>query len=121
VSTPPEEGSEETRSPYPYNFVFALVAIGVAVVAFLLTMLLFRNLFEDFAVVTGTLGTLFTLIGTVTGAYFGIKRSSDTEDKARVAERMANERVEEANRTARNAAGALDPDEWRRLRDQKLL
>ena len=63
---------------------------------------------------TAALGALFTLIGTVSGAYFGIKNSSDTADRA---ERTAKE----AHDKASNAAGALDPGEWERLKDKGLL
>ena len=70
----------------PYNLVFAIVAALVAGVAYVLTMWLFQDLIkapEDAAIVSGALGGLFTLIGTVTGAYFGIKSTSDANDKAR--------------------------------------
>jgi len=57
---------------------------------------------------------LFTLIGTVSGAYFGIKNRSATADRA---ERTAREAHEKAN----NAAGALDSGEWKRPKDEGLL
>jgi len=80
--TPP---TDEKKSP-PYNLVFAIVAALVAGVAYVLTMWLFQDLIkapEDAAIVSGAVGGLFTLIGTVTGAYFGIKSTSDANDKAR--------------------------------------
>ena len=97
---------EEDKSP-AYGLWFACIAIGVGLIAYVATLIAFRSDLGGTAV-TGALGALFTLIGTVAGAYFGIKRSSDTEDKA-------NKRVQEANRVARNAAGALDPKTWKNL------
>ena len=75
----------EKKSP-PYNLIFAIVAALVAGGAYVLTMWLFQDLIkapEDAAIVSGAVGGLFTLIGTVTGAYFGIKSTSDANDKAR--------------------------------------
>jgi hypothetical protein len=90
-----------------------LSAIGVGLVAYVVTVLIFGVEFDS-AAVTAALGALFTLIGTVSGFYFGIKNSSDTADRA---ERMAKEAHEKAS----NAAGALDPGEWERLKDKGLL
>jgi hypothetical protein len=97
---------EEDKSP-AYGLWFACAAIGVGLVAYVATLIAFGSDHGGTAV-TGALGVLFTLIGTVAGAYFGIKKSSDTEDKA-------NKRVQEANRIARNAAGAMDPNTWKNL------
>lgn len=69
----------------------------------------------DAAAVTGALGALFTLIGTVAGSYFGVKRSSDTEDKGRAAERAENERAQEETRAARNGAARWIPKHGRTL------
>ena len=80
-SAPPEE-----KKGLPYNLVFAIAAALIAGVAYVLTMWLFQDLIkapEDAAIVSGALGGLFTLLGTVTGAYFGIKSTSDANDKAR--------------------------------------
>jgi hypothetical protein len=87
----------------PYNFYFAIASVGVGAAAYVLTMLIFRELIEapgDVAIVSGALGVLFTLIGTIAGTFFGIKSSSDTQDKARAAESKANERTQEANKRA---------------------
>ena len=80
TSSPQEEQPsppEEEKNP-PYNLWFAWTVLAVAIVAYALTMLLFRGLFEDPAVVTGSLGALFTLLGTVAGAYFGVSRVAAT-------------------------------------------
>ena len=130
TATPPSSPAGAQPTPQepptspPYNLWFASIALGVALLAFLLTMLIFRDLFrdaQDAAIVTGALGALFTLIGTVAGAYFGIKRSSDTEDKGRVAEKAANESAREAHRSAEAALGALGSDKWEDLKARGLL
>jgi len=89
-----------------------LSAIGVGLLAYVVTIIVFGKL--DSAAVTAALGALFTLIGTVSGAYFGIKNSSDTADRAERTDKEAHEK-------ASNAAGALDPGEWERLKDKGFL
>jgi hypothetical protein len=107
------QASPQEEKSAPYNLYFAGGAIAVGLIAYVATIIAFRTALEG-AAVTGTLGALFTLIGTVSGAYFGVKRSSDTEDKA-------NKRVQEATRVATNAAGALDSKTWEDLKGRGLL
>jgi hypothetical protein len=105
---------EELPQSKPYAFWVAAIALGVALLSFVLTMIIvafFGDQLEDAAVVTGALGSLFTLIGTVVGAYFGIKVSNDTADRAQSALKTANERVEKANDKARLAYGRLNPQD----------
>jgi len=71
-------------------------------------MLAFRNVFTEAALVTTALSTLFGIFGTVVGAYFGIKSSSDTFDKAR------ND-VAESNERANRALAALPSDEGKKV------
>src|SRR5215218_8487471 len=109
------EGSGVTATPTPtptpaptppYNLYFAIVALAVAVGAYLLTMWLFRDLIkepQDTATLAGALGGLFTLIGTVAGAYFGIKSTQDTTDKANKKTSEEAERTREANQRAQEA------------------
>src|SRR5215213_2044397 len=86
----------------PYNFILALVVILLATIIFGIVMALFRDTFTDAALVTTALSTLFGIFGTVLGAYFGIKSSNDTSDKAR-------REVAQANDKAGRALAALDP------------
>jgi hypothetical protein len=55
------------------------------------------------------LGVLFTPIGTVAGTYFGIKSSSDPQNKGRAAESKANERALEESDKARKASLMVNP------------
>jgi len=127
VTSPPspkeQEASaprEEEKSP-PYNLWFAWSVLAVAIVAYALTMLLFRGLFEDPAIVTGSLGALFTLLGTVAGAYFGVKSSSDTADRAKKQVDEASAKTERANRSAKAALLEVDPNKSAEFRSRGLV
>ncbi len=115
-----EEKEKEEKSP-PYNLWFAWTVLAVAIVAYALTMWLFRNIFEDPAVVTGALGALFTLIGTVAGAYFGVKSSSDTADRAKKQVDEATARTERANRGAKAALLEVDPNKSKEFKERGLV
>jgi len=114
------QGSDSTTGDtktWPYNLILAIVCVGVAALAYVLTMWYFQDLIKkpaDVAVVSGALGALFTLIGTVVGAYFGIKSTNDTADKARKQVDEANDRTERAHQAAREALEGRKPrrDEW---------
>ncbi len=95
------------RTP-PYAFRIAALAIIVAAIVFILIMLIFRNKIADGALVISALSTLFAVIGTIVGAYFGIKLTSDSTDKAQNA-------VKKANDEANAAFAELDPDVGRRI------
>jgi len=90
--------------------LIAFVATMIALIAFTTEL--------DATAVVGALGALFTLIGTISGAYFGVKKSSDTEDKGRAAERTASARAQKANKTTIEAAGAMAPTEWEKVRER---
>ena len=97
------------KSP-PYNMYVALALIGGAIVVFLLVLAvsIFAGLIKtpsDFATVAGTMGGLFTLLGTVAGAYFGIKSTNDTIDKAQKQVEAANARTERVYRGRPPASG----------------
>jgi hypothetical protein len=81
-----------------------------------------RAVFNNATTVIAASGSLFTLIGTVVGAYFGIKVSNDTSErshgaieKAHGSTMEANERAQKANDTAKKALAELDPDVARRI------
>src|SRR5829696_8216488 len=99
--TPTTMSTPETPSR-PYNFILALVVVLLATIIFGIVMAMFRDTFKEAALVTTALSTLFGIFGTVLGAYFGIKSSNDTSDKAR-------REVAEANDKAGRALAALDP------------
>ena len=95
----------------PYAFYVVALAFIVVLIAFVVAMGIFRGLFEEAAEVTTALSSLFTVIGTVLGAYFGIKVSSDTNDKTRGV-------IERANDTSNKALAALPPEVGKRITGQ---
>lgn len=120
----PEEGPNRVpwRSP-PYAFYVVALAIVSASMVFTLSMWIFADLFRNATAVTAALGSLFTLIGTVVGAYFGIKVSNDTAERShgaieRAQDRVseANERAEQSHNTAEQALSELPPDVARRIK-----
>jgi hypothetical protein len=109
------------RSP-PYAFFVAALAIVAASLVFSLSMWIFGDLFKNATTVTTALGSLFTLTGTIVGAYFGIKVSNDTSERSQGAiERAhssaqeASRRAEQAHGTAQQALAELDPKVDRRI------
>lgn len=124
-----EQANEATKRSRPYAFFVAALAIVVAFLAFLFSILLFGELFKNATTVIAALGSLFTLIGTIVGAYFGIKVSNDTSERSRGAiekahgdameanekTQKANESAQQANDTAKKALAELDPNVARRI------
>ncbi len=102
----------DTVSP-AYAFRVVVIALSLASGVFLLTIGvgIFKNLFMA-GQITTALASLFTLVGTVVGTYFGIKVSSDTTDKTQGV-------IERANDRANKALAALDPQEGKRITGQQ--
>ena len=78
-----EQANEEPKRSPPYAFRVAALAIVAACLVFLFSMLIFGDLFNNATTVIAAFGALFTLIGTIVGAYFGIKVSNDTSERSR--------------------------------------
>jgi hypothetical protein len=97
----------------PYAFYVVALAFIVVLIAFVVAIVIFRDLFEQAAEVTTALSSLFTVVGTVLGAYFGIKVASDTADKTRGT-------IERANDITHKALAALPPEEGKRITGQPL-
>lgn len=89
-------------------------------VAFLVTMWTLGDKFGATAA-AATLGSLFTLVGTVAGAYFGVKNSSDTADRAARETKAANDRTERANKSAKAALLEVDSSKSQDFRDRGLV
>lgn len=68
----------------PYAFLLAVTTLTLISITFVVTMAIFRNSISAEQVVTA-LASVFGIFGTVVGAYFGIKISSDTIDKTQAA------------------------------------
>jgi hypothetical protein len=101
----------DTASP-PYAFYLVALALSLVSGVFLLTIGvgIFMGLFAAEQITTA-LGSLFTLVGSVVGTYFGIKISSDTTNKAQGT-------IERANDRANKALAALPPEDGKQITGQ---
>jgi hypothetical protein len=82
----------------------AIIFVALAVFAYVVTivvLLAFTKL--EAAAVTTVLGTLLAFMGTLAGAYFGIKSTQDTTDKAKGQVEEANKNTEAANKRTERA------------------
>ena len=103
-------GTDTTSRPY----AFYVVVIALSLVSVVFLVAIGVGIFKDLFVaeqITTALGSLFTLVGTVVGTYFGIKISGDTTSKAQGA-------IERANNRANKALAALPPEEGKRVTGQ---
>ncbi len=99
--------SGDHKTP-PYAFRIVALAIIVAAIVFLAVMWIYEDKIADGKLVISALSTLFGVFGTIVGAYFGIKLSSDASDKTRKA-------MDEANDKANRALAEVDPEVGRRI------
>src|SRR5215208_8494849 len=88
-----------TQPEKPWSFYLVVVAILSVTIAFLIIMVLYSRLKifdqENAANITAALSSLFGIVGTLVGAYFGIKASSDAQDKsAETAQRAVTQQKE---------------------------
>jgi hypothetical protein len=69
----------------PWSFYLVVVAILSVTIAFLIIMVLYSrlNIFdqENAANITAALSSLFGIVGTLVGAYFGIKATAEAQGK----------------------------------------
>jgi hypothetical protein len=92
-------------------FQVVVIALGLATLVFLGVL----KRFNDTALVTTALGALFSLFGTVVGAYFGIKVTSDTIDKTQSERKRLTDRADTAHAKSEEALAALPPTEAQEL------
>ncbi len=110
MATPEASPSGSHRTP-PYAFRIAALGILVAAAVFLVLMLIFRKDIDG-AVMVSAMSTLFTVIGTIIGAYFGIKLTNDNAEKTQAA-------IKEASDKETEAFGALDPAEAKQILEER--
>jgi hypothetical protein len=93
----------ETTGPR-LNYNVAIIFVVLAVLAYLVTivvLLAFTKL--EAAAVTTVLGTLLAFMGTLAGAYFAIKTTQDTTDKAKGQVEAESRKTEAANKRTERA------------------
>jgi hypothetical protein len=100
--TPQDQGSTVQTSP-PWGMFVALAALILVSIGTIWVLASYKSVFTNPTDITSVLGSWFTVVGTVVGAYFGIKVSSDATDKSQSA-------IQKANNTANRALAALPPE-----------
>lgn len=95
-----------------WSFWLVFSAIGWVTVAFLIVMLVYSRLdvFDknNVANITAALSSLFGIVGTLVGAYFGIKASTDAQDKVGSTHHQATRDIKDtADKALTTASDAL--------------
>ena len=111
-----EQGSPQDKEKRPadtekgpaYGFWLAVLSIALVSLVAFFAMLMFQDVFENATDVTTVLSSLFAVVGTVVGTYFGIKTSGDTRDKLQGT-------IDKATETANRALAELPPDKAREV------
>jgi hypothetical protein len=99
-----DRADQATGPTTAWSYFLVRIAILSVTGAFIFVMGLFAFLgvfnSENAANISAALGSLFGVVGTLVGAYFGIKASSDAQDSsARTAQRAVADQKETAQRT----------------------
>jgi hypothetical protein len=99
-----DRAGQATGPTTAWSYFLVRIAILSVTGAFISVMGLFAFLevfnSENAANITAALGSLFGVVGTLVGAYFGIKASSDAQDSsALTAQRAVQDQKETAQRT----------------------
>jgi hypothetical protein len=95
-----EQPAGQATGPTPaWSYLLVRIAIVSVTVSFIFVMGLFASLgvfnSENAANITAALGSLFGVVGTLVGAYFGIKASSDAQaSSAATAQRAVQDQKE---------------------------
>ena len=98
-----QQGEEQPQPSPPWNMYVVLAAMFLVTAVAALVLIFYRSVFTNATDVTTLLASLFTVVGTVVGAYFGIKSTNDTTDKAMGQVEKEAKRTERANQAARAA------------------
>jgi len=101
---PRDQAEQETGSTGAWSYFLVRNAIFSVTVAFVFVMGLFAFLgvfdSKNAANITAALGSLFGVVGTLVGAYFGIKASSDAQDNSAATAKQA---VQDQKTTAQHS------------------
>jgi len=102
------ESSETYKDARPLSYRLVVIAILCVSALFIVVMLFFgwRGVIKDDAQVVAALTSAFGIIGTLVGAYFGIKSSNDARDTVENVHSKTTGAVQEAASAAQHAAGA---------------
>lgn len=97
----PKDNGNESSSAWSYrlvrNSVFSVTGAFILVMGLFAYLQVFNT--ENAANVTAALSSLFGIVGTLVGAYFGIKASSDAQDRsANTAQQAVTDQKETAQK-----------------------
>jgi hypothetical protein len=100
--------SENLKDVRPLSYRLVVIAILCVSALFIVVMLFFgwRGVIKDDAQVVAALTSAFGIIGTLVGAYFGIKSSNDARDTVENVHSKTTGAVQQAASAAQHAAGA---------------
>lgn len=98
-----QPSTQEIQKSPAYGFWLAVISLSLVSLVAFSAMLIFQDVFQNATDVTTVLSSLFAVVGTVVGAYFGIKASADTRDKTQGA-------IDKANEIANRALAELPPE-----------
>jgi hypothetical protein len=101
-------GASTRGAPLAYRLV--ITAILCVTILFIVVMVFFgwRGVFKDDAQVVAALTSAFAVIGTLVGAYFGIKSSNDARDAVRDVHDNTTATVRETSGALQRATGAVE-------------
>ena|SRR5215212_6881588 len=91
-----DEAAPVQTSP-PWGMIVILTALVLVSIGAIWVLASYKSVFTNPTDITTVLGTWFTVVGSLVGAYFGIKASSDTTDKSMGQVEKAARRTERAN------------------------
>lgn len=102
------ESTETYKDVRPLSYRLVVIAILCVSALFIVVMLFFgwRGVIKDDAQVVAALTSAFGIIGTLVGAYFGIKSSNDARDTVENVHSKTTGAVQQAASAAQHAAGA---------------
>jgi hypothetical protein len=104
-----QQGGNAAKPETAWSFWLVFSAIGWVTAAFLIVMLVYSRLDifdkDNAANITAALSSLFGIVGTLVGAYFGIKASADAQGKVQSTQRQATQNVKD---TADKALSTAD-------------
>jgi hypothetical protein len=104
AAAPPAAAPPPTpQTSPPWNMIVVLAALVLVSIVAIVVLLYYRSVFTSATDVTTLVGSMFTVVGTVVGAYFGVKATGDVTDKAQGA-------IETANNLANQALAKLPPE-----------
>jgi hypothetical protein len=99
----------------PWNTYVVLVALVLVSVGVVWVLVAYQDIFKTPTDVTTVLTSWFTVVGTLCGAFFGIKAASDVSAQAQstiqTASGQAQYTIQSANSVSQQAMGKLTPEQ----------